>query len=148
MSRDAAPRAVIASASSSPAMTRTTDSRLRRRSDFARVSDIGKGRANDLVVLRYAPNDLDAMRAGYAVSKRVGGAVRRNSVKRRLREAVRKLGPREAAIDLVFIARPKIADADYQSIEKAVADVLKRAALRHGTRSELPAGQNPSPQQD
>ena len=83
-------------------MIRTTDSRLRRRSDFARVSDIGKGRANDLVVLRYAPNDLDTMRAGYAVSKRVGGAVRRNSVKRRLREAVRKLGPREAAMDLVF----------------------------------------------
>ncbi len=119
-------------------MPQTTDSRLRRGSDFARVSDIGKGRANELIVLRYAPNELDAMRAGYAVSKRVGGAVRRNAVKRRLREAVRKLGPRESGVDLVFIARPPIADADYHRIEDAVADLLTRAGLRsaqHASRS-------------
>ncbi len=111
-------------------LTGLADSRLRRRSDFTRVSNIGKGRANNLVVLRYAPNDLSTMRAGYAVSKRVGGAVRRNAVKRRLREAVRKLGPRERPVDLVFIARPEIAQADYHGIESAVADVLTRAGLR------------------
>lgn len=108
------------------------DHRLRRSSDFDRVSNIGKGRANQLVVLRYAPNDVCAMRAGYAVSKRVGGAVTRNAVKRRLREAVRKLGPRESGVDLVFIARPQITQADYRSIEDAVADVLKRAGLTGG----------------
>ena len=113
-------------------MPRTTDHRLRRSSDFDRVSNIGKGRANELVVLRYAPNDMDAMRAGYAVSKRVGGAVTRNAVKRRLRAAVRKLGPRESGVDLVFIARPQTAQADYRGIEDAVADVLKRAGLHGG----------------
>lgn len=106
-----------------------TDHRLRRSSDFDRVSHIGKGRANDLVVLRYAPNDVNTMRAGYAVSKRVGGAVTRNAVKRRLRAAIRKLGPRESGVDLVFIARPQITQADYHGIEDAVADVLKRAGL-------------------
>ena len=125
-----APRGVIVSASNGVAMPRTTDHRLRRSSDFDRVSHVGKGRANDLVVLRYAPNDVEAMRAGYAVSKRVGGAVTRNAVKRRLREAVRKLGPRESGVDLVFIARPKIVQADYHGIEDAVADVLKRAGLQ------------------
>ncbi len=105
------------------------DHRLRRSSDFDRVSNVGKGRANDLVVLRYAPNDVNTMRAGYAVSKRVGGAVTRNAVKRRLRAAVRKLGPRESGVDLVFIARPQITQADYHGIEDAVADVLKRAGL-------------------
>ena len=107
-----------------------TDHRLRRSSDFDRVSHVGKGRANDLVVLRYAPNDVDTMRAGYAVSKRVGKAVTRNAVKRRLREAVRKLGPRESGVDLVFIARPQSAAADYRSIEAAVADVLRRAGFK------------------
>lgn len=106
------------------------DHRLRRSSDFDRVSHIGKGRANELLVLRYAPNDVNAMRAGYAVSKRVGGAVTRNAVKRRLRAAVRKLGPRESGVDLVFIARPQITRADYRRIEDAVADVLKRAGLQ------------------
>ena len=125
-----APRGVIVSASNCVAMPRTTDHRLRRSSDFDRVSHVGKGRANDLVVLRYAPNDVEAMRAGYAVSKRVGGAVTRNAVKRRLREAVRKLAPRESGVDLVFIARPKIVQADYHGIEDAVADVLKRAGLQ------------------
>ena len=113
-------------------MPRTTDHRLRRSSDFDRVSSIGKGRANELVVLRYAPNDVNTMRAGYAVSKRVGGAVTRNAVKRRLRVAVSKLGPRESGVDLVFIARPHIAQADYHGIEDAVTDVLKRAGLRGG----------------
>lgn len=111
-------------------MPRMTDHRLRRSSDFDRVSHIGKGRANDLVVLRYAPNDVNAMRAGYAVSKRVGGAVTRNAVKRRLRAAVSKLGPRESGVDLVLIARPQITRADYHGIFDAVADVLKRAGLR------------------
>ncbi len=110
-------------------MPRTADHRLRRSSDFDRVSHIGKGRANELVVLRYAPNDVNTMRAGYAVSKRVGGAVTRNAVKRRLRAAVRKLGPSESGVDLVFIARPQITRADYRGIEDAVADVLKRAGL-------------------
>ncbi len=108
------------------------DHRLRRSSDFDRVSQIGKGRANELVVLRYAPNDVSTMRVGYAVSKRVGGAVTRNAVKRRLRAAVRKLGPRESGVDLVFIARPQITQADYHGIEDAVADVLKRAGLADG----------------
>ena len=107
---------------------------MRRSSDFDRVSHIGKGRANDLIVLRYAPNDVHAMRAGYAVSKRVGGAVTRNTVKRRLRVAVRTHAPKEDAVDLVFIARPPIARADFQSIEGAVADVLKRAGFVEGGR--------------
>lgn len=140
MLRVDAPGGVTVSASNTPVMPRMMDHRLRRSSDFDRVSNIGKGRANELVVLRYAPNDVDTMRAGYAVSKRVGGAVTRNAVKRRLRAAVRKLGPSESGVDLVFIARPQITQAGYRGIEDAVADVLKRAGLRDGEVVTGPAG--------
>ena len=120
-------------------MRRATDFRLRRRADFLRVSDIGKGRANNLVVLRFAPNTLDVTRAGYSVSKRVGGAVQRNAVKRRLREAVRKLAPRESPVDLVLIARPEIAEADYHRIEAAVTDVLSRAGFDPDAKPTAPS---------
>ncbi len=118
---------------------RAPDSRLRRRADFLRVSDVGKGKANNLVVLRYAPNSLDVTRAGFSVSKRVGGAVRRNAVKRRLREAVRKLAPPESSVDLVLIARPEIAEANYHRIEAAVTDVLARAGFDLVARPNAPS---------
>ena len=119
------------------------DFRLRRRADFLRVSDHGKGRANNLVVLRYAPNSLPHTRAGFAVSKRVGGAVRRNAVKRRLREAVRKLAPRQSPVDLVLIARPEIAEANYHRIEAAVIDVLSRAGFDPDANPHAPSADHP-----
>ena len=123
---------------------RAPDFRLRRRADFLHVSDVGKGKANNLVVLRYAPNGLEVTRAGFSVSKRVGGAVRRNTVKRRLREAVRKLAPPESSVDLVLIARPEIAEANYQRIEAAVTDVLARAGLDPVARPNAPSDDHES----
>ena len=80
------------------------------------------------MVLRFAPNTLSIPRSGFSVSKRVGTAVRRNRVKRLLREAVRN-APLKGGYDLVFIARLQSAKASYRDIESAVEDVLRRARL-------------------
>ena len=73
-------------------------------------------------------NDLDLSRCGFSVSKQVGKAVVRNRVKRLLREILRVM-PLKPGWDLVFIARPAAADAEYSDIRTVIQDLLSRADL-------------------
>ena len=66
--------------------------RLRDEADFRRVRASGRAWANRGLTLLVAPNALSHNRYGFVVSKRVGKAVTRNLVKRRLREVLRQLG--------------------------------------------------------
>jgi ribonuclease P protein component len=77
-----------------------------------------------LYVLPVRPPDV---RVGFSVNKKVGKAVIRNRVKRRLREAVRRELPSvRPGSDLVFIARPAAAGATYWEIAEAVQAALRR----------------------
>jgi len=92
----------------------------------------GEGRswAHPLVVLCASPNGLDRSRFGFSVGKRIGKAVVRNRVKRLLREVVRqRLDRIQRGWDIVLIARPPIAQADYWQIDRAVEMLLHRARL-------------------
>ncbi len=111
--------------------------RLRLNADFERVRQKGKSWANRLMVLCALPNDLEYSRFGFAASKRIGKAVVRNRVRRRMREAVRL---RRILIaegwDMLFIARSPIGGATYTEIARAVEDLLKRADLCKSLKSE------------
>ncbi len=76
-----------------------------------------------------APCTEGRRHVGFTVSRRVGGAVVRNRVKRWLREAVRR---QKAALpegtDLVLIARPAAAGAGYEAIFRDVGAVLGQLA--------------------
>ena len=101
--------------------------RLRRNSDFQRVRRDGKIKASPLVVLAFLRNNLDHSRFGFVVSKRLGGAVQRNKIKRRMREAARLRIPCiRAGYDYVFIARGPISQATYQEIETTIEYLLKK----------------------
>ena len=101
---------------------------LTKPSQYALVHEKGTSWVSPLVVMRVLPNGLSLSRYGFSVSKRVGKAVRRNRVKRLFREIVR-LTPVKAGWDMVFIARPAVARADYASLDKAIKGLLSRAEL-------------------
>jgi ribonuclease P protein component len=100
--------------------------RLTKRRDFATVYRKGRAFAHPLIALRLIPNQLPHSRFGFSVSKAVGKAVIRNLVRRRLREGLRTL-PVGPGWDIVVIARPKAAAADFQALRRAAAGLLSRA---------------------
>lgn len=86
------------------------EERLRKRAEFTRVQGRGKKHHTErflvFVLPRKPGNETAPARLGVTVSKKVGGAVVRNRVKRLLREAFRRrktLFP--MGLDIVFIAK-------------------------------------------
>ena len=111
------------------------EERLTKRKEFAAVYREGRSWANNLVVLRVLPNDRGSNRYGFAVGKRLGNAVVRNRVKRRLREGVR-LTPIKDGWDMVFIARQAAVESDYHTLKRAMEELLSRAQLLGNGRKE------------
>lgn len=95
---------------------------------YAEVYNKGKSWADSLLVLKAIPNGLSFSRYGFSVSKRTGGAVTRNRVKRLLREILR-MTPLKSGWDVVFIARAPAANARHAVIKKSVEGLLYRAGL-------------------
>ena len=88
--------------------------RLSRSGDFDRVYRDGRSHSNRFLVLYAFPRDDDDddgdVRLGVSVSRKVGGAVERNAVKRALREAFWAFGESlPAGFDFVLVARPDVA---------------------------------------
>jgi ribonuclease P protein component len=102
--------------------------RLTSSKRFSLIHKEGRGWANQLLVLKTISNDLDRSRFGFLVGKRIGSAVVRNKVKRRLREAVR-LAQVKDGWDIAFIARRGAEKADYHQLKRATEALLKRARL-------------------
>jgi ribonuclease P protein component len=116
------------------------DRRLRSARDFARVRQEGRTVAANCLALGYArsprldgpsgPQPALPARVGFAVSKRVGGAVVRNRVKRRLRETVRRrLWALASGWDLVIIARPPAATATSAALAGELEHLLARSKV-------------------
>ena len=101
---------------------------LTKPQQYALVYSKGSSWVSNLVVMKALPNGLTLSRYGFSVSKRVGKAVTRNRVKRLLREILRIM-PLKLGWDIIFIARPATATADYASLRSSVEDLLSRAHL-------------------
>jgi ribonuclease P protein component len=97
---------------------------------FQEIRRQGRSYANHLLVLCALPNDLPYSRFGFTVNSRIGNAVQRNRIKRRLREIMRlQQDTLQFGWDIILIARQPIRSADYHEMETACARLLRRAQL-------------------
>jgi ribonuclease P protein component len=102
--------------------------RLTRSQDFARVRRRGRSAGSPLLVVYSLPVRTREIRVGFSVSKKVGKAVLRNRVKRRMREAMRSQLPSlRSGQDLVLIARPGAAEASFGEISACIEATLRKA---------------------
>lgn len=105
--------------------------RLKRSRDFDRVRREGRALRSGLLTLGVLEVEEEtAFRVGFVTSRRVGGAVLRNRVRRRLREIVRRdqHGLRKG-IWLVVIARPGAAEAEFATLKKEWGRLARRAEV-------------------
>ncbi len=127
------------------------ENRLRKPSEFGRVlKSAGRpesrdrlrseqqhgGRSSDgLLLVAAIRNELGEPRFGLSVSNRVGNAVTRNRIKRRLREIFRtamvsQRGDNESGWDFVVTARPAAADATYEDLQRSALKLISRVTAR------------------
>lgn len=93
---------------------------MTRREEFSRVRAKGRSTAGRYLVMATLPEEeLDHIKLGYITSKRVGKAVTRNRIRRRLRAVLTAHGEKiDGARYLVMIARNRAGDASYEELEK------------------------------
>lgn len=109
------------------------DLRLRSTEDFQRLRRDGRSYPHKLLQMSVLPNVLAHNRYGFIVSKRLGKAVRRNRIRRRVREAVRLLHPQlRMGYDIVFIARPSLEGQPFDVIQRIVNELTRQAGLWEG----------------
>ncbi len=112
-------------------LTLSKAKRLTSAREFTRIREQGSVFRGALLTIGVI-NDMETtgFRAGFITSRRVGDAVRRNRVRRRLREIVRKRQCEFCGqIWFVTIARPGAAQATYSALEDEWLRLAKRASI-------------------
>ena len=88
------------------------------------------GQANSYLVLYARRNHTDGNRVGLTVSKKLGCAVVRNRVRRRLREVYRLNEDRFApGWDIVVVARSRCVNADFGKLTQSFLSLAEKAGI-------------------
>ena len=104
---------------------------LKLNHEFQRLYHRGKSAALPTLALYCRRRRGRGNRLGLTVGKKVGGAVVRNRVRRRLREIYRlHEGELREGYDIVVVARVKAAFADYRQLERHFLAAAGRLGLR------------------
>lgn len=105
--------------------------RLRKNTEFNEVYKKGRNYWNrNLVIYVYNRNDKKNSKIGYTITKKIGNAVTRNKIRRRMKEIVRVKFPYiKDEYDIIFIPKKNIVDISYKQLESAVDHILRISKL-------------------
>lgn len=104
------------------------DQRLRSSRRFSEIRTEGRVWVNNLLVLRTLANNEAVTRFGFIATRRIGNAVVRNRLRRRLKEILR-IAPVKPGWDLVLIVRKSSVEAGFDDLKRAVYNLLRRSNL-------------------
>ena len=112
--------------------------RVKREKDFKAIFKDGMSFANRKFVVYQLENQQNHFRVGLSVSKKLGNAVTRNQIKRRIRHILQSVkGSLVEHVDFVVIARKGVETLEYAEMEKNLLHVLKLSKIyQEGNGSE------------
>ena len=112
--------------------------RVKREKDFKAIFKDGTSFANRKFVVYQLENQQNHFRVGLSVSKKLGNAVTRNQIKRRIRDILQSVKGRLVEhVDFVVIARKGVETLEYAEMEKNLLHVLKLSKIyQEGNGSE------------
>ena len=94
---------------------------LKKSRDYKRVIENGYREIMETLTIYRLPNQAGRTRVGISVTRKAGGSVKRNLIKRRIREAIRRNATSlPAGEDMVFVARRGMETATYLDIERDI----------------------------
>lgn len=109
-------------------MEKTVSIKLNK--EFKRLYYKGGSFVSDRVVLYVLPNRMKQNRLGITVGKKIGKAVRRNRVKRQIRECYRLYEPLlPEGYDFCFVARSRAAEGDFQKLYRTMGYLFQKSGL-------------------
>lgn len=107
--------------------------RVKSEKDFQQVFQEGESKANrQFVVYTLPKKEQEHFRVGISVGKKIGNAVFRNQVKRRMRHALMELDQEyslESELDFIVIARNPVRNMTYNEIKSSLLHVLSLSRI-------------------
>jgi ribonuclease P protein component len=119
------------------------EQRLRLRGDYLRCYREGRRRQGAPALIYFLPNELGHPRLGITASRKVGAAVERHRLKRRIREIYRRSAERWQlpAVDLVVHLKPEAKGFEFPALRAEVERLLRSVAAQ---QQSAPSGGPPA----
>ena len=116
---------------------------LTKNYEFKRLYNRGKSAASKHVVVYCARNNSAINKLGITVSTKLGGAVKRNRIRRRLKEIYRLNEPAlRKGYNIVLVARHGSRDAKWSELESSVLNLFKKLGLNQDGAGNTPLYSN------
>lgn len=103
---------------------------LTRGEEFRTVYAAGRRLAFSVATIYVLPRPSSEARLGVSVGRKIGGAVQRNRLRRRIREAFGRVRPRLwQGVDIVIVPRPSAADVPFSRLVSSISAALETAGV-------------------